>query len=145
MEAQQRHDYPFHWKRCRGLRHLAHRNVSPGTREIEVGGLEDIDPSPSCERGDCFGKHTMAVAQVHVQWPWVRGGGWQLIPDAVEQLKELDGEEPGWYHLWMCVEHLKDGFVSQLCNCPGTEKAHEKCNCPACPYAMLVKIYGGDE
>jgi hypothetical protein len=104
----------------------------PGTREIKVGGLEDVDPPPSCEHGDCFGKHTMAVAQVHVQGPW-DCGGWRVGADGVMQVRQPDGEEPGWYHLWMCVGHLKDGFVDYLCNCPGANTAHEKCNCPACP------------
>lgn len=111
----------------------------PGTREIRVGGPEDVDPPPSCEHGECYGKHTMAVAQVHVQGPW-DCGSWQVGPDGVEEVRQPDGEEPGWYHLWMCDGHLK-GFLDHLCTCPGTDKAHEKCNCPFCEHGENPKLH----
>ncbi len=87
----------------------------PGTREIEVGGTEDVDPPASCGHGECFEKYSKAVAVVHVQGSW-----------------DSSGEEPGWYHLFMCAEHFTRDFVKYQCNCPGTDTAHEHCNCPFC-------------
>jgi hypothetical protein len=88
----------------------------PGTREIEVGGPEDVDPPASCDHGECGNKYSKAVAQVHVQGPW-----------------DLGGEEPGWYHMYMCAEHF-ESFADYLCNCPGAETEHEKCTCPFCKH-----------
>ena len=88
----------------------------PGTREIEVGGPEDVDPPASCDHRECGNKYSKAVAQVHVQGPW-----------------DLGGEEPGWYHMYMCAEHF-ESFADYLCNCPGAETEHEKCTCPFCKH-----------
>jgi hypothetical protein len=89
----------------------------PGTREIEVGGPEDVDPPASCDHGECWEKYSKAVAEVHVQGSW-----------------DSSGEEPGWYHMFMCAEHFTGGFVKYRCNCPGTDTAHEHCNCPFCKH-----------
>lgn len=102
----------------------------PGTVEIEVGGPEDVDPPPSCQYGECH--ETMAVAQIHVQGPQ-DCGMWRIGPGVFELVRKPDSEERVWYHMWMCAEHLKD-FVDSICNCPGADRPHNKCNCPACPH-----------
>jgi hypothetical protein len=111
-----------------------------GTREIEVGGPEDVNTPPSCEHLDCFGEHTMAVLRVHVQGPWDCGKR-QVGPDGIMQVRQPDGQESGWYHSWMCFKHVTEYLdarenpdADDLCNCPGTDKAHEKCNCPTCSH-----------